>query len=46
VGALVAASAEWTFGETGVVAWADDNWAVPLLSSGAILGVLALTDNL
>ena len=46
VGAFVATWVEWAFGNSGIVRWADDNWAVPLLSSGVMLGVLALTGNL
>jgi dolichol kinase len=46
VGAFIATCAEWAFGESGIVGWADDNWGVPLMSSGAIMGVLALTGNL
>jgi dolichol kinase len=42
----VAVGAEWSFGECGVVKWADDNWAVPLFSLGVILLLLRLTGNL
>ena len=45
VGAAVAVVTEKTFGETGFFKWADDNWAVPLLSTSAILGLLEVTGN-
>ncbi len=46
IGSGVAVTAEWAFGETGVIKWADDNWAVPLSSMAVILGLLAVTGNL
>lgn len=45
IGAVVAAVAvvaERVFGEAGVIKWADDNWAVALLSMGTILGLMLL----
>jgi phytol kinase len=43
---VAAVITEWAFGDYGFFKWADDNWAVPLVSLGAILGLMALTGNL
>jgi phytol kinase len=45
-GSVVATFTEWSFGDVGLVKWADDNWAIPLVSLAAILGILALVGNL
>lgn len=45
-GSVIAAFTEWAFGDVGLVKWADDNWAIPLISLGAILGMLAITGGL
>jgi len=42
----VAVITEWTFGDYGVLKWADDNWAIPLVSLATILGLMALAGNL
>jgi dolichol kinase len=46
LGAGVATITEYAFGDTGHVKWADDNWAVPVLSLAAILGIFAATGRL
>jgi len=46
IGSVVATITEWTFGDVGLVKWADDNWAIPLVSLGAILGIMFVTGNL
>jgi phytol kinase len=38
---LVAVAVEWSFGDNGIIKWADDNWAVPLFSMGVLLGLIA-----
>jgi dolichol kinase len=43
VASLAATVTEWAFGDNGKIKWADDNWAVPLVSLGVILGLMALT---
>jgi phytol kinase len=45
-GSVVATVTEWSFGDVGVVKWADDNWAIPLTSLGCVLGLCAATGNL
>jgi hypothetical protein len=42
----VAVATEWAFGDVGILKWADDNWAIPLLSLATILGIMALSGNL
>jgi phytol kinase len=42
VASVVATVAERIFGDCGVIKWADDNWAIPLVSMATILGLLAL----
>ena len=46
VASLAAVLAEWAFGEQGIFKWADDNWAIPVVSLAVILGLLALVGNL
>ncbi len=46
VASVVAVITEWAFGDNGVLKWADDNLAIPLVSMGAILGLMALSGNL
>jgi phytol kinase len=46
IGSLSATVTEWAFGDIGRVKWADDNWAVPLVSLGIVLGIAALSGNL
>ena len=43
---VLAVITEWVFGDIGVLKWADDNWAIPLVSMGAILGLMAAVGNL
>jgi len=38
---IVAVVVEWVFGDNGVIKWADDNWAIPLISMVIILGLMA-----
>jgi phytol kinase len=45
-GAFVATVTEWSFGEYGLLKWADDNWAVPLSSLGVMADIMALSGNL
>jgi len=45
-GSLMAVITEWVFGDNGVLKWADDNWAIPLVSMGTILGLMALVGDL
>ena len=37
---------EWAFGDNGKFRWADDNWAIPLVSLSVLLGLMALTGSL
>ncbi|HEX7474350.1 MAG TPA: hypothetical protein VF318_00150 [Dehalococcoidales bacterium] len=46
VGSMVATVTEWSFGDVGLVKWADDNWAIPIISLACILGIAAATGNL
>jgi phytol kinase len=46
IGSAVAVATEWAFGDVGILKWADDNWAIPLLSLATILGIMALSGNL
>ena len=46
VASVVAVITERTFGDYGVLKWADDNLAIPLVSLGTILGLMALVGNL
>jgi phytol kinase len=43
---VVAAITEWAFGDVGRIKWADDNWAIPIISLAFILGLSAVTGNL
>jgi phytol kinase len=45
-GSVIATITEWTFGDVGIIKWADDNWAVPIISLAAALGISALSGNL
>jgi phytol kinase len=45
-GSVVATAAEWLFGDTGTIKWADDNLAVPVISLAAIIGISILTGQL
>lgn len=45
-GSAVATITEWSFGDVGAIKWADDNWAVPVISLAVILGLAAGTGNL
>lgn len=42
VGALAATITEWSCGDVGLIKWADDNWAIPIVSAAVIFGLLAL----
>ena len=46
VGSVVAVVVEWLCGDNGKVKWLDDNLAVPVVSAGVMLGLMALTGNL
>ncbi len=43
---VIATITEWSFGDVGLLKWADDNWAIPLVSLAAVLGIFALTSSL
>ena len=43
IASVAATVTEWSFGDSGRLKWADDNLAVPLVSLGIILGLMALT---
>ncbi len=45
-GSVVATLTEWAFGDVGLIKWADDNWAVPVISLAAVLGAAAVSGNL
>lgn len=45
-GSVIATATEWIFGDVGILKWADDNWAVPVISLAATLGMLVLSGNL
>jgi phytol kinase len=46
LGSVAAAVVEWAFGDTGSVKWADDNWAIPVVSLTFMLGLSAMSGNL
>lgn len=45
-GAVVATVSEWAFGDVGLIKWADDNWAIPVISLTFVLSISAITGNL
>ena len=46
LGSVAATVTEWSFGELGIIKWADDNWAVPVVSLAFMLGLMAATGSL
>jgi len=46
VGALIATITEWSCGDVGIIKWADDNWAIPVVSAITVFGILALKGGL
>jgi len=46
LGSVIATITEWAFGDTGFVKWADDNWAIPVISLAFVSGIAALTGNI
>lgn len=46
VTSIIAVIVEWAFGDNGRFKWADDNWAIPLVSVGVLLGLMALIGDL
>lgn len=46
IGSVIAVVTEWAFGDVGIIKWADDNLAIPIISSASILGLLAITGTL
>lgn len=46
LGSVIATITEWSFGELGIIKWADDNWAIPVVSLIFLLGIMAFTGNL
>ena len=46
VGAVVATVVEWACGDVGILKWADDNWAIPIVSAAVVFGLLAVTGGL
>jgi phytol kinase len=43
---IVATITEWSFGDVGILKFADDNWAIPVVSFGVMLGLLKLTGGI
>jgi phytol kinase len=43
VASVMATVTERVFGDYGVLKWGDDNWAIPVVSMGIMLGLMALT---
>lgn len=43
---LIATITEWACGDVGVIKWADDNWAIPVVSCTTVFGILALIGGL
>ncbi len=37
---VVATITEWSFGDVGLIKWADDNWAIPVVSLAFLLGAV------
>jgi dolichol kinase len=46
IGAVIATVTEWACGDVGLLKWADDNWAIPIVSCAVIFGLLAATGAL
>jgi phytol kinase len=46
IGSVVATVTEWSFGEVGLIKWADDNWAIPVVSLALIMGLFAASGNI
>jgi phytol kinase len=46
IGSLIATVSERIFGDVGLIKWADDNWAIPVISLISILSISAATGNL
>jgi dolichol kinase len=46
IASVAAVIVEWAFGDSGAIKWADDNWAIPLVSACVLLGLMAWTGNL
>jgi phytol kinase len=42
---IAATIVEWSFGDNGKLKWADDNWAIPVVSLSVLLGLMALVEN-
>jgi phytol kinase len=38
-GSVIATITEWAFGDVGSIKWADDNWAIPIVSLTAVSGL-------
>jgi phytol kinase len=38
---IVATITEWSFGDVGLIKWADDNWGIPVVSLAFLLGATA-----
>ena len=46
IAALVATITEWACGDVGIIKWADDNWAIPVISAAALFGIIASTGGI
>jgi dolichol kinase len=46
VGSIVATVTEWSFGDVGAIKWADDNWAIPVVSLTTMLGIFAVRESI
>ncbi len=46
VASVVATFAERVFGDYGYIKWGDDNWAIPLVSTIVLLGLMVLNGNI
>lgn len=44
--AATATITEWACGDVGLIKWADDNWAIPVVSATVVFGILALIGGL
>ena len=42
VASIMATITERVFGDYGIIKWGDDNWAIPVVSMGIMLGLMAL----
>jgi len=43
---IVATVTEWSFGDVGLIKWADDNWAIPVVSLAFLLAASTLLGSI